>query len=111
MVPCASTAPTAPISPVQAGEKGFSATAGRGPHHPSARRPALDGIRALAVTAVVIYHFGGGAGSWLPGGFLGVDVFFVLSGYLITGLLLASPAADAGVLLHRAAGAPIRAVR
>ncbi len=53
------------------------------------RRPALDGIRALAVTAVLIYHFGGGSTSWLPGGFLGVDVFFVLSGYLITGLLLA----------------------
>jgi len=53
------------------------------------RRPALDGVRALAVTAVMIYHFGGGSTSWLPGGFLGVDVFFVLSGYLITGLLLA----------------------
>jgi peptidoglycan/LPS O-acetylase OafA/YrhL len=43
----------------------------------------------LAVVAVVVYHFGGGWSSWLPGGFLGVDVFFVLSGYLITGLLLA----------------------
>src|SRR5664280_1156207 len=47
--------------------------------------PALDGIRALAVSAVVIYHLGA---SWLPGGFLGVDVFFVLSGFLITSLLL-----------------------
>lgn len=46
-------------------------------------RPALDGIRAVAVTAVVLYHVG-----WLPGGYLGVDFFFVLSGYLITGLLL-----------------------
>jgi peptidoglycan/LPS O-acetylase OafA/YrhL len=55
----------------------------------SGRRPALDGIRALAVTAVVIYHFDGGTLSWLPGGYLGVDVFFVLSGYLITGLLIA----------------------
>ncbi len=49
------------------------------------RRPWLDGVRALAVTAVVLYH--GGVG-WMPGGFLGVDAFFVLSGYLITSLLL-----------------------
>jgi peptidoglycan/LPS O-acetylase OafA/YrhL len=52
------------------------------------RRPALDGLRALAVLAVMVYHFGNGDSSWLRGGFLGVDVFFVLSGYLITGLLL-----------------------
>jgi len=48
-------------------------------------RPALDGIRALAVVAVLLYH---GVVSWAGGGFLGVDVFFVLSGYLITTLLL-----------------------
>jgi peptidoglycan/LPS O-acetylase OafA/YrhL len=48
--------------------------------------PALDGLRALAVAAVVVYHAGA---TWLPGGFLGVDVFFALSGYLITSLLLA----------------------
>ena len=48
-------------------------------------RPALDGIRAIAVLAVFGYHLGY---RWLRGGFLGVDVFFVLSGYLITGLLL-----------------------
>ena len=48
-------------------------------------RPALDGVRAIAVTAVVAYHLGI---ERLPGGFLGVDVFFVLSGYLITTLLL-----------------------
>ena len=45
--------------------------------------PALDGIRALAVSAVIAYHLG-----HLPGGWIGVDVFFVLSGYLITTLLL-----------------------
>ena len=45
----------------------------------------LDGIRALAVAAVVVYHLGA---PWLRGGFLGVDVFFVLSGYLITTLVL-----------------------
>jgi peptidoglycan/LPS O-acetylase OafA/YrhL len=47
-------------------------------------RPALDGVRAIAVLAVIAYHFG----EKFPGGFLGVDIFFVLSGYLITGLLL-----------------------
>jgi peptidoglycan/LPS O-acetylase OafA/YrhL len=46
-------------------------------------RPALDGVRAVAVLSVITYHLGE-----FPGGFLGVDVFFVLSGYLITGLLL-----------------------
>ena len=48
-------------------------------------QPALDGVRALAVVAVLLYHDGGG---WAPGGFLGVDAFFVLSGYLITSLLV-----------------------
>ncbi|MEU3935969.1 acyltransferase family protein [Streptomyces sp. NPDC029044] len=49
-------------------------------------RPGLDGVRAVAVLLVVVYHI---APSWLPGGFLGVDVFFVLSGWLITDLLCA----------------------
>jgi peptidoglycan/LPS O-acetylase OafA/YrhL/lysophospholipase L1-like esterase len=48
--------------------------------------PGLDGLRALAVLAVVAYHLGLG---WAPGGMLGVGVFFTLSGYLITDLLLA----------------------
>src|SRR5262245_26914377 len=48
--------------------------------------PGVDGLRAVAVAAVVIYHIGA---SWLPGGFLGVDIFLVISGYLITSLLLA----------------------
>ncbi|MGH2726341.1 MAG: acyltransferase family protein, partial [Actinomycetota bacterium] len=46
--------------------------------------PALDGIRAIAIAAVVTYH---GDIFWAPGGLLGVEVFFVLSGYLITSLL------------------------
>jgi peptidoglycan/LPS O-acetylase OafA/YrhL len=47
--------------------------------------PGLDGLRALAVLAVVVYHANH---SWLEGGYLGVEVFFVISGYLITLLLL-----------------------
>ena len=47
--------------------------------------PGLDGLRALAVVAVLPYHAGL---AWLPGGFLGVEVFFVVSGYLITALLV-----------------------
>ncbi len=50
-----------------------------------ARIPALDGIRAIAVVAVLLFHAGV---SWIPGGTLGVDVFFVLSGFLITALLV-----------------------
>lgn len=53
--------------------------------HNFAYRPDIDGLRALAVVAVIIFHF---APSLLHGGFLGVDVFFVISGYLITGILL-----------------------
>jgi peptidoglycan/LPS O-acetylase OafA/YrhL len=52
----------------------------------ASRVPALDGIRAVAVTWVLAFH---GGLSWASGGFLGVDAFFVLSGYLITALLLA----------------------
>ena len=47
--------------------------------------PALDGLRAFAVLAVIAYHM---KFNWAPGGLLGVTMFFVLSGYLITGLLL-----------------------
>ena len=47
--------------------------------------PGLDGLRAFAVVAVLLYHAGL---AWFPGGFLGVEVFFVISGYLITALLL-----------------------
>lgn len=53
-------------------------------------RPDIDGLRAIAVLSVVLYHFGLGG---LRGGFVGVDVFFVISGYLITGIVQAEIAA------------------
>ncbi|MGH9018698.1 MAG: acyltransferase family protein, partial [Acidimicrobiales bacterium] len=61
------------------------------------RLPAIDGLRALAVTAVLLYHL---PVAWLPGGFLGVDVFFVISGFLITSLLTAE--------VHRSGGIELR---
>lgn len=59
--------------------------------------PAIDGLRAIAVTAVIFYHLGF---SWIPGGFLGVDLFFVISGYVITRLLLDSIARSGGLDLR-----------
>ena len=65
-------------------ERSIPATStGRGAH--LGYRPALDGLRAVAVLAVMLYH---GGVSWAAGGFLGVDIFFVLSGFLITSLLV-----------------------
>jgi peptidoglycan/LPS O-acetylase OafA/YrhL len=58
--------------------------------------PGLDGMRALAVIAVLVYHANA---DWLSGGFLGVEVFFVISGYLITLLLMSEREEQGGVNL------------
>ena len=62
------------------------------------RMPGLDGVRAVAVAAVLIFH---ADPTWLPGGFLGVDVFFTLSGFLITSLLLTELEARGGIRFGR----------
>jgi len=62
-------------------QPGIASTAGS----PATRIGALDGLRAVAVAAVVVYHFSPGL---LPSGFLGVDVFMVVSGFIVTNLLL-----------------------
>ena len=59
--------------------------------------PAIDGLRAIAVIAVMLYHLGF---TWIPGGFLGVDLFFVISGYVITRLLLDSIQRSGGLDLR-----------
>jgi len=59
--------------------------------------PAIDGLRAVAVIAVMLYHLGF---NWIPGGFLGVDLFFVISGYVITRLLLDSIQRSGGLDLR-----------
>ncbi|MCD7101521.1 acyltransferase family protein [Pseudoclavibacter sp. 13-3] len=71
---------------------------------PAARPPAgrrlgaLDGLRAIAVLAVIVYHLNV---AWLPGGYLGVDVFFVLSGFLITSGLVRDHDDRGGIRLGR----------
>ena len=75
------------------GGSGGSGSTGRGTH-----LEGLDGLRALAIAAVVAYHLDP---TWLPGGFLGVDVFFVVSGFLITTLLVGERARSGRIALRR----------
>ncbi|HEY2299748.1 MAG TPA: acyltransferase family protein [Jatrophihabitans sp.] len=88
--------PNSTLSEPHSGDWGSTTVHGRRtavaeqPERPRERKhlayaPGLDGVRALAVTAVVVFHLGA---TWLSGGFLGVDVFFTLSGFLITSILL-----------------------
>ena len=67
--------------------------------------PSIDGLRAVAVTAVVLYHLGI---DWIPGGFLGVDLFFVISGYVITRLILDSIESANGLDIYAFFAARIR---
>jgi peptidoglycan/LPS O-acetylase OafA/YrhL len=57
-------------------------------------QPALDGLRALAVSAVLLFHLGV---PWMPGGYLGVSVFFTLSGFLITTILIRERVVTGGI--------------
>ena len=59
-------------------------------------RSDIDGLRALAVTAVIIYHM---KRAWLPGGFTGVDMFFVISGFVVSGSLLLRSSPSVGSFL------------
>ena len=69
----------------------FNDTHSSPPSKQSRYRPEIDGLRAFAVVAVIINHFNKDI---LPGGYLGVDIFFVISGYVITSSLFGRPSKD-----------------
>ena len=83
--------PEVPVAPSAPPEPVFSSPIG------GTRVAPLDGMRAFAVVAVILYHADPG---WAAGGYFGVDVFFVLSGYLITTLLLGEWLGSGGVALR-----------
>lgn len=75
--------PTGRSSPARSSSR--TATASRSSTPSMPYQPGLDGLRAVSVIAVILYHAGFG---WMHGGFFGVEVFFVVSGFLITALLI-----------------------
>ena len=75
------------------------------PNAPAPYRPEIDGLRAVAVLAVIVHHL---SPRLLPGGYLGVDVFFVISGFVITGSLAQRPASGLGDLMLGFYGRRIR---
>jgi len=75
-----------PVLEVRTASATASGQAGTKVGQHAAYRVDIDGLRAVAVAAVIVYHVDH---AWLPGGFTGVDVFFVISGYVVSGSLLA----------------------
>src|SRR6187549_3045230 len=72
------------------------------PAPPGKRVQYLDGLRGAAILAVVAVHGGQHAGGVFSGGYIGVDIFFVLSGYVITSVLLREPTSYLSFLARRA---------
>src|SRR6185369_15321004 len=95
--------PSMPYSAVRSARDFVTRTSATSPQPPVplTYQPALDGLRAIAVLAVMLFHAGV---PLLPGGFLGVDIFFVLSGYLITTLLAADFASGDAAVTNGAPG-------
>jgi peptidoglycan/LPS O-acetylase OafA/YrhL len=84
------------------GERDVGAASGPQPSHPgrspAVHLPALDGVRGFAILLVLLFHL---RITGFAAGFLGVDVFFVLSGFLITGLLIAEARNSSRISLPR----------
>ncbi len=89
---------TEPAAPAPPGDPDLLAEDGGAGRRPGPHVPGLDGIRAVAVLGVLAFH---GGVSWAGGGLLGVDIFFVLSGFLITSLLVGEWASSGRVRFRR----------